>query len=228
MKTHTLAIFFATVALPLSNAVVSAEGYRQRAHDLASCEDMAEIIKQRNELIKTLQENIDFDENKLAARVVAWESKLHGRQQQKGAAICDSNGGDQRLRLLRGSRGRQNGDGNCDEEGLCEQQRLGPKIYGEGVGAGRNGAGGLFGTGKCDGEGCDQQRGDGQGPGRGDNSGRGAGLFSIFRDTSCGDEDVKNVDEIIKTINDLVKNNNQPATRLVGGLETFVEECESD
>ena len=225
MKTSSLAIFFATFALPFESIVVSAAPgfYRQRAHNPPSCEDMSEMMKQRDDLIKVL-ESIS-GENELAAAIATWETEKKSRQQQNLDANCNES--NRRIRLLRGARGRQqHGDGNganCDGGEDCEKQRLGPQMNGEGDGMGRNGAGSLFGTSKCDEDECDQQRGDGLGRGRGDRKGNN-GFSAILRDTYC---EVENVDEIIGAIDELVQNDNQPATRLFGALNAFVDECES-
>jgi hypothetical protein len=234
MKTSSLAIFFATFALPFESIFVSAAPgfYRQRAHNPPSCEDMSEMMKQRDDLIKVL-ESIS-GENELAAAIATWETEKKSRQQQNLDANCNES--NRRIRLLRGARGRQrqqNGDGtgaNCDGGEDCEKQRLGPQMNGEGDGMGRNGAGSLFGTSKCDEDECDQQRGDGLGRGRGDRKGNN-GLYAILRDISCEDEeDVDDLEEIIEAAkgSELVKNSNQPATRLFGALNAFVDECESD
>lgn len=229
MKTSSLAIFFATFALPFESVIVfAAPGfYRQRAHNPSSCEDMAEMKIQRSSLIDVLEEISDG--NELAAAITTWETEKNGRQQQNLEANC--NGG--RIRLLRGARDRQqNGDGTgakCDGGEDCEKQRLGPQMNGDGDGMGRigGGGGGMFGTGECDGKGCSRQREDGQGRGRGDRKGSN-GLFTILRDISCGDGDIEDVDDILEAMeqSQLVENNNQPAMRLVAALETFVEECD--
>lgn len=230
MKTSSLAIFFATVALAFESIVVSADFgfHRQRAHNPPSCEHLAEMRNQRSSLIDVL-ESIS-DQNELAAAIATWETEKNGRQQQNLEANC--NGDDRRLRLLRGARGRQqNGDGNgvnCDGGDDCERQRLGPQMNGEGGRMDRNGGNGLFGTNKCNGDECDQQDEDGQGRGRGDGRKGNTfnGPFAILRDTSCEEEE--DIDEVIEAIDELVKNNNQPAMRLDEALQTFVDECESD